>query len=95
MLPLWSQSPFALYRVFLSLIIKLIGILNVRKEYLLEVKGIDSKNKNAIWFSFPTYVLTIVVTYTTSLVNKCALRYFLGKHYWNTHTHNIFRSLFP
>lgn len=70
--PFWRQSPFALDRVFLPSITKVTNILNVPKEYLLQVKGIDSKNKNAIsLFSFPTYVQTRLVIYITYLANKC------------------------
>ena len=91
--PLWRQSPFPLRRVFLPLIIKVINILNVFKEYLLQVKGIDSKNKNAIsLFSFPT-ICTYKIGYLCYLFLKICvcmyIKHFLGKQYWDicTYTH--------
>lgn len=38
-------------------------VLNVPKAYLLEVKGIDSKNKNAIFFIFLSNTCTNKIGY--------------------------------
>lgn len=96
MSPSWRQSPFALYTVFLP------DTLNIPKDYLLEVKGIDSKNKTTIFFIFISNIHTNKIGYLfTYLANKCLLRYILGKHYWNarahTHTHYaiFLRIYFP